>query len=58
MLERFPNTGAPVFGIDDPDTRQLPVDAFPYHVVFKRMRDRIAVLAIAHDRKQPGYWSR
>lgn len=56
MLERFPNTGGPVFGVDDPDMRQLPVDAFPYQVVFKRLRDRISVLAIAHERRKPGYW--
>jgi plasmid stabilization system protein ParE len=57
MLERFPNTGGPVFGVDDSETRQLPVDTFPYQVVFKRLNYRIAVLAIAHDRKKPGYWN-
>ena len=25
MLERFPSTGGPVFGVDDPDTRQREV---------------------------------
>lgn len=57
MLERFPNTGGPVFGVDDPDTRQLPVDTFPYQVVFKRLKHRTAVLAIAHERRKPGYWN-
>lgn len=57
MLERFPNTGGPVFGIADAATRQLPVDNFPYHVVFKRFPHRLSVLAIAHDRKKPGYWN-
>jgi plasmid stabilization system protein ParE len=47
LLERFPNTGGPVFGVHDPDTRQLPVDTFPYQVVFKRLKHRIVVLAIA-----------
>lgn len=58
MLQQFPNTGGPVFGIRDPETRQLPVDNFPYQVVFKRYRDRTAILAIAHERKHPGYWNR
>jgi hypothetical protein len=58
MLEQFPSTGGPVFGIHDPDTRQLPVDNFPYQVIFKRYKYRIAVLAIAHERKHPGYWNR
>jgi toxin ParE2 len=57
LLERFPNTGGPVFGVDDPETRQLPVDTFPYQVVFRRLNYRIAVLAIAHERKKPGYWN-
>jgi plasmid stabilization system protein ParE len=56
MIERFPNTGGPVFGVSDPDTRQLPVDTFPYQVIFRRLRYRTAVLAIAHERKKPGYW--
>ena len=57
MLEQFPNIGGPVFGNSDPNTRQLPVDTFPYQVVFKRFPDRISVLAIAHERKRPGYWN-
>lgn len=57
MLERFPNVGGPVFGISDSATRQLPVDTFPYQVVFKRFENRTSVLAIAHERKRPGYWN-
>ncbi len=57
MLEDFPNTGGPVFGIADPNTRQLPVDTFPYQVVFKRLKLRTAILVIAHERKKPGYWN-
>jgi plasmid stabilization system protein ParE len=57
LLERFPNIGGPVLGIDDVDTRQLPVDTFPYQVVFRRFTNRISILAIAHERKRPGYWN-
>jgi plasmid stabilization system protein ParE len=57
MIERFPNTGGPVFGVTDVHTRQIPVDTFPYQVVFKKFKYRIAVLAIAHERKKPGYWN-
>jgi toxin ParE1/3/4 len=56
LLERFPSTGGPVFGIEDPRIRQLPVNNFPYQVVFKRYEYRTAVLAIAHERREPGYW--
>ena len=57
LLEQFPNIGGRVFGVSGAETRQLPVDSFPYHVVFKRFAERISVLAIAHDRKRPGYWN-
>lgn len=57
LLEEFPNVGGPVFGVNDATTPQFPVDTFPYQVVFKRFPDRTSVLAIAHERKHPGYWT-
>ena len=55
MIATFPNIGGRVFGIDDADIRQLPVDTFPFHIVFRRRKERTTVLAIAHDRKKPDY---
>jgi plasmid stabilization system protein ParE len=57
MIEQFPFTGGVVYGVDDPQIRQLPVDTFPYHVVFRRSLERTSILAIAHARKKPGYWN-
>jgi plasmid stabilization system protein ParE len=57
LLEHFPNLGGRVLGVNDTATRQLPIDTFPYQVVFKRFPNRISVLAIAHERKRPGYWN-
>jgi plasmid stabilization system protein ParE len=57
LLEQFPSTGGPVFGVPDVNTRQLPVDNFPYQVVFKRLKYRTVILAVAHERKKPGYWN-
>jgi plasmid stabilization system protein ParE len=56
-LEQFPSTGGFVPGVADPDVRGFPVHNFPYHVIFVRLADRISVLAIAHNRRQPGYWN-
>ena len=56
LLERFPHTGGPVYGFNDPDVRQLPIANFPYQVVFIRERDFTSVVAIAHERRRPGYW--
>lgn len=58
LIERFPLTGAPVPGVEDRNVRRLPVHNFPYHVVFIALSDRVSVLAIAHDRRKPGYWKR
>jgi plasmid stabilization system protein ParE len=58
LIERFPSTGAAVPGVSDRDVRRLPVHNFPYHVVFMALPDRVAVLAIAHDRRRPAYWAR
>jgi toxin ParE1/3/4 len=55
-LEQFPGTGGFVPGVADRDVRRLPVHNFPYHVVFVRLKSHISVLAIAHDRRRPGYW--
>jgi toxin ParE1/3/4 len=36
--------------------RRSPVERFPYHVVYLDTRDAIRVLAVAHNRRRPGYW--
>jgi plasmid stabilization system protein ParE len=58
LLERVPDSGGMVFGVDDPTIRQLPVDNFPYHVVFKKTSLRTIVLAVVHRRTKPGSWRR
>jgi hypothetical protein len=32
------------------------VSNFPYQVVFRREEHRTMVVALAHERKKPGYW--
>ena len=34
----------------------MAVTRFPYHVVYLEVNDRIRILAVAHDRRKPGYW--
>jgi plasmid stabilization system protein ParE len=55
LVERFPATGARIPLVPG-KARRLPVAGFPYHVVFEELIDRVEVLAIAHDRRRPGYW--
>jgi toxin ParE1/3/4 len=56
LIELFPDAGSRIPAYTG-RARRLPVDTFPYHVVFEAFLDRIEVLAIAHDRRRPGYWS-
>jgi toxin ParE1/3/4 len=36
--------------------RRIAVKRFPYHVIYLETNAQIRVLAIAHDRRKPGYW--
>ncbi len=39
------------------DTRRYPLHRFPYAVIYRVTPDGEArVLAVAHDRRRPGYW--
>jgi plasmid stabilization system protein ParE len=38
------------------DLRWMKVDGFPYHVVYSVRGQIVGVLAIAHDRRRPGYY--
>ena len=38
-------------------TRRYLVQHFPYIVVYLFLNDRVWVIAVAHCKRQPGYWS-
>jgi len=40
----------------DLPVRRIAVTRFPYHVIYLETKTHIRVLAIAHDRRKPGYW--
>lgn len=40
----------------DLPVRRRAVRRFPYHVVYLELATHIRILAIAHDRRKPGYW--
>jgi plasmid stabilization system protein ParE len=55
----MPNAGVPVPGLtSELLVRRRPVTRFPYHVVYLDTSTQIRILAIAHDRRRPGYWLR
>jgi toxin ParE1/3/4 len=40
------------------DLRRLGFNRFPYTVIYRRLGDDVRVLAVAHQRRRPGYWAR
>jgi plasmid stabilization system protein ParE len=40
----------------DLPVRRRAVSRFPYHVIYLETATQIRILAIAHDRRKPGYW--
>ena len=55
-IAETPRVGSPVPGVSDQAIRRRPVRRFPYHVVYIELSDWLQILAIAHDRRRPGYW--
>ena len=51
-LLAFPLAGAPV----SKRLRILPMRHFPYSIVYQVGAEFVAVLAVAHQRRRPGYW--
>jgi plasmid stabilization system protein ParE len=57
-ISNWPHTGSPVEGITDgPEVRRAPVDGFPYSVAYAVTGEAIQVMAVAHDRRRPAYWT-
>ena len=57
-LARWPRSGAPVPSLPaDLNARRVPVGRFPYYVAYIVTGDLIRVLAVAHERRRPVYWS-
>lgn len=56
-ITQFPRAGWPVPRVRPHlPVRRLAVIRFPYHVIYLERTDVIRILAIAHDRRKPGYW--
>src|SRR5262249_6004739 len=57
FITHFPQAGSSVPRIPkEQQIRRVPVQRFPFHVVYLERSDAIRVLAFAHDRRSPGYW--
>ena len=52
LLREFPGLGTPWRG----RARRFPIRRFPYSVVYYQTEARLRIVAVAHQRKKPGYW--
>ena len=41
----------------DARTRHVGLRRFPYSVVYRLLADAVIIVAVVHDRREPGYWS-
>ena len=55
VLAASPGLGAPVVG--ERALRRWPFHRFPYYVIYRSVGDSLVVLAVAHERRRPRYWS-
>lgn len=53
LLREYPQLGNPWRG----RTRRFPLRRFPYSLVYYETGTRLRILAVAHQRRKPGYWS-
>ena len=42
-----------VYGIVERDLRRVNLERFPYHFLFRIVRDRVRVLVVRHHRRRP-----
>lgn len=56
-IGRSPGAGSPVdFVQPGPEVRRIAVARFPYQVVYAVVDGEPLVIAVAHERRRPGYW--
>ena len=53
VLVAHPNLGAPWRAA----TRRFPLRRFPFSVIYQVKGEELRVIALAHQRRRPGYWS-
>ena len=52
LLLDQPHLGAPWRGA----IRRLPLRRFPYSIIYVSTAEEVRVLAVAHQRRKPGFW--
>jgi plasmid stabilization system protein ParE len=53
-LRKAPNACSPYLH----GTRRILLNRFPYFIVFRERLHDIQIIAIAHAKRRPGYWTK
>jgi plasmid stabilization system protein ParE len=57
QIAQMPQAGSPMPDVSPMlGVRRAPVKSFPYAVVYVETDNAIRILALAHERRRPGYW--
>lgn len=40
----------------EPGVRRVLLRGFPYSLIYELWDERVVILAVKHDKRQPGYW--
>ena len=54
FVEEHPGLGITLGGRDN--LRRWTLQRFPYYVIYRAEAESLYILAIAHQRRRPGYW--
>jgi len=56
-IAKYPEAGRRIPGLKPSiPARRFSVAGFPYDLIYVRLASEIRVVAVAHDRREPGYW--
>jgi plasmid stabilization system protein ParE len=45
------------YPVSEAGTRRLLVDRFPFTIHYRETADTLTIVAVAHQKRRPGYWS-
>jgi len=54
LIRHYPDAGSLI----GTGRRRVLLARFPYSVVYRKISDSIVIVAVAHQRRRPGYWRR
>lgn len=53
VLLQYPDIGSPI----GDELRKFVLEQFPYDLIYAHVSDTVYILAVAHQHREPGYWS-